>query len=85
MWRWELWIMKADKYITKIIESFIEANPDAKMKYMYDTIFNMHVIEVASATLYESAEFKAWHDDLISEIARKYPTEEVGVILTDSF
>lgn len=55
------------------------------MKYMYDTIFNMHVIEVASATLYESAEFKAWHDDLISEIARKYPAEEVGVILTDSF
>lgn len=46
--------MKADKYITKKIESFIEANPDAKMKYMYDTIFNMHVIEVASATLYES-------------------------------
>ncbi|MCH3940002.1 MAG: hypothetical protein LKK16_02920 [Bacteroidales bacterium] len=43
--------MKADKYITKKIESFIEANPDAKMKYMYDTIFNMHVIEVASATL----------------------------------
>jgi hypothetical protein len=36
-------------------------------------------------TLYESAEFKAWHDDLISEIARKYPAEEVGVILTDSF
>ena len=65
--------MKADKYITKKIESFIEANHDAKMKYMYDTIFNMHVIEVASATLYESAEFKAWHDDLISEIARKYP------------
>lgn len=74
--------MKADKYITKKIESFIEANPDAKMKYMYDTIFNMHVIEVASATLYESAEFKAWHDDLISEF---YPAEEIGVILTDSF
>lgn len=77
--------MKADKYITRVMESFIEANPSAKMKYMYDTIFNMHVIEVASISLYESAEFKAWHDDLLSEFARKYPTEEIGVILTDSF
>lgn len=67
------------------MESFIKVNPKAEMKYIYDKIFNMHVIEVASVSLYESAEFQAWHDDLIAEFAQKYPTEEIGVILTDSF
>jgi galactokinase/mevalonate kinase-like predicted kinase len=49
------------------------------MKYIFDEIFNMHVIEVVSVALYESAEFQAWHDELIAEFAQRYPTEEIGV------
>jgi hypothetical protein len=67
------------------VESFLKANPKAEMKYIFDEIFNMHVIEVVSVALYESAEFQAWHDELIAEFAQRYPTEEIGVILTDSF
>lgn len=76
--------MNVKEYIINHLNNFIEVFNNAKVRYGYDTLAQLHIIEVLPQSVFDSKEFLDWECDMFDKFVLEYPGEEIGFISEDA-
>ncbi|MDR1023834.1 MAG: hypothetical protein LBL94_11290 [Prevotellaceae bacterium] len=78
--------MKPQKYITSELKSFAKKFPNARVRYEYDELAEVHVVEVLPSEVYHSdGGYISWERALVAKFAALYPDELLGFITDGDF
>lgn len=66
-----------------MMEKFVSVFKNARVRYEYDELSNVHTLEFTPKSVYESEKFVNWEADTFDEFVNKYPCENICFISED--
>ena len=76
--------MNAKEFIINHLKDFTEEFRSAKVRYGYDTMAQMHVVEIVPQSVFDSQDFLDWECDMYDKFVQEYPGEVIGFLSEDA-
>ena len=76
--------MNATEFVINRLHSFVELFKNARVRYEYDSLAEVHTIEVFPQSVYDSDDYLAWESSMFDDFANNFPGEVIGFISEDA-
>lgn len=76
--------MKPIDFIVKELEKSHKNFPNCNIKYEFDDLINVHIVEVSPLSFYENEEYMEYELDLVESFSEHFPFEELIFVSEDS-
>lgn len=76
--------MNATEFIINRLYSFVELFKNARVRYEYDSLAEVHTIEVYPQSVYDSDDYLTWESGMFDDFAGNFPGEVIGFISEDA-
>ena len=76
--------MSVRELIINYLQVFVDEFKNARARYEYDSLAEVHTIEIYPQSVYDSKEFLAWESSMFDDFISVFPEEVVGFISEDA-
>lgn len=76
--------MKPVDFIVDTLKELHVKFPNCHIKYEFDELINVHIVEVLPLSFYENEEYMEYESDLFESFSELFPSEELLFVSEDS-
>lgn len=76
--------MNAAEFIIDRMQRLVDYFKDARARYEYDALADIHTVEVFPQSVFESQAFLQWESQMFDEFVAAYPDEMISFISEDA-
>lgn len=76
--------MSVRELIINYLQVFVDEFKNARARYEYDSLAEVHTIEICPQSVYDSIEFLSWESSMFDDFIKIFPGEVVGFISEDA-